>query len=65
MSKADTQRSRQRRARARGTCPGCNQPVDLVCHTCKSALCKRCHGLTGSLYARLCDDCREEEACGA
>ncbi len=57
----DLQRSRRQRARARGTCPGCGQAVDLVCHTCKSALCKRCHGLTGSLYARECQECQEGE----
>jgi hypothetical protein len=53
-----TSPARTRRARARGVCPGCGRPVDLVCHTCQSAVCRQCGGLTGSLYARTCEPCQ-------
>lgn len=62
MSRPDTQRSRTRRARARGTCPGCNQPVDLICWRCESGICKQCGELTGDLYRRTCRDCEARRA---
>ncbi len=55
---ARPQTSRIRRARARGVCPGCGRPVDLVCYACQSAVCRQCGGLTGNLYRRTCESCQ-------
>ncbi len=62
MSTTEKERARRRRAQARGTCPGCNAPIDLVCFRCASAICRRCGQLTGNLYTRVCESCRKEHA---
>ncbi len=59
MLPTEKERARRRRAQARGTCPQCGTAVDLICWTCRSALCRVCRQPTGSLYTRTCRTCLE------